>query len=620
MFIYGVSGVTFNGRFNVPTKIKNAGESELALLFSNDPHAKVGKLPNLKTARDEFISDFKDSDASNIVVTTGDNFISKPSKVSVVLTEFLNKFFKPEYQVLGNHEFDNGSSTTAEVIKNLDSPTLGANIQVAKNKLFKELKKTGKLANSAIWTNKGNKFGFIGVSPSDLALYKSEEELQGIKIADINKTKKAVKAEVKKLQQNGVKNIILLSHMGYVPDMLMAGAFENVKSAKELQKLRMDLNAPNLKSTNGVDGIGIIVGAHTHTELKDVVDIKKARRILNNYKSSDFEILNPEEENRIVNFIIPGSGKPVLIAQAGAENKYAGFIDVIFDKNGVIKKNSIVNKLMNVSSFEADKDVSESLSNILGKREELFKLKKPFIDPLRRSENAVQNLIADAVMDAANKELPRADFSLIHGAVARGNLEGKVSNWDLEHDSVAFTENMYMIKLSEKDIVNTINNTAIRTLVSNSKPVLIHPSKQLSYTISKTPEILEDGTKLYVKDIKITDKNGKTRNLNLINPSEEKNFNVVTEEYFLHGDPNTGGKEGFSALGVEGFSKYFKENGPKPGSIIKEYEFTDKSAFIKYLTEKYKGKEIELAPEGRVNIISEEENAILKKKEKRVLL
>ena len=105
------------------------------------------------------------------------------------------------------------------------------------------------------------------------------------------------------------------------------------------------------------------------------------------------------------------------------------------------------------------------------------------------------------------------------------------------------------------------------------------------------------------------DTNGKERKINLENPNKEKTFNVLLEEYFLHGDPKTGGKEGFSALTVEGSAEYIAGKIPKPDGIIKKYDWTDKSAFMDYLKENFKDKTVDFVPDGRINIVTASETA-----------
>lgn len=585
---------------------KKEGDSELAIFFSNDSHGKIGKLPNLKTARDEFVSAFKNKDVPAFVLTTGDNFIGKESKTHVIWQYFLNNFLKPDFQTLGNHEFDDNFEHCADIVKNSQAPTLAANLVGLENKLFDELKKSGKLANSEIVQRKGQTFGFIGVSATDIFEYKSRDLMSDIDVLDFEKTRQAIKQEVEKLQSKGVNKIILLSHLGYVPDLLLAGAFEDVEKEKERKFLEKTVALKGIKTFEGVRGIDIIIGGHSHEEIREVYEIKKIREITKDFSSSDFEIINSRTGTGLVNLITPKGSDPVLIAQAGSENNYAGFVDVIFNQKGVIKKGSVINKIKRVSSFKEDKKVLNYISQIIGKNQALVNLKTPFKDPQRKSENAVQNMIADAIIEKANKELPKADLALIHGSCARGSLDGKISNWDIEHDLLPFADNVYMIKLSEKDLVDTINNTAIRTLVLVGKPVLMHPSKNLRYTISNVPKILENGKKLYVRDITITDKKGKERKIDLINPSEKKEFNTLFEEYFLQGEPETGGKEGFAALTLQGSAKYIAGLAQKPEGIIKEYNWTSKDAFIEYLKKNYKGKEMEFVPEGRINIIKED--------------
>ncbi|MEI8377879.1 MAG: metallophosphoesterase [bacterium] len=585
--------------------------TKFALMYFNDTHGKVGKLPRLNTAIDEFRKTFDNKDTAAFVVTTGDNYIGKPGAKHDLWTETLNNHIKPDFNTLGNHEFDSTANYFAGIIKKLKAPFLETNIETTENKLFTELKNEGKIASSAIVKKNGQKYGFIGAAPIDLAEYKSSTETQGFNVLDFEKSKTAIQKEVEKLQNQGANKIILLSHMGYTADLLIARGFEKIKDPTALAKLQQEKSLQGITSLKGVKGINVIIGAHTHTELRGAIDLPKAREIRADQYLSDFEILNPDEKHRIVNLIMPYKKNTVLISQAGGENEYVGFVNLIFNKKGKIKRKSITNELKRVSSFAEDRNLVAVMEKILGKQENITTVKNPFIDPVRRDENAIQNMIADAILSKANaeKDSPKADLALVHGAIARGNLDGPISNWDIEHDLIGFTEPMFMVKLSEKDLVDTVNNTAIKTLVTKGKPVLMHPSSNMRYTISAEPKTLKDGSKLYVQDITLKDTNGKERKINLENPNKEKTFTVLLEEYFLHGDPKTGGKEGFSALTVEGSAEYIAGKIPKPDGIIKKYDWTDKSAFMDYLKENFKDKTVDFVPDGRINIVTASETA-----------
>lgn len=591
--IINFKGYNFAPQSNIE---KDNGDVEVAFLTTNDSHGRIGKLPKLKTARDEFKSAFKDTDTADFVVSTGDNVMGLDTKKHDIWIDFLNKHLKPDVMVMGNHEFDKGGNYLGKVLQRMKKPTLAANIDVHANELMKKAQEEGKLLKSKIIVNKGVKIGLIGTTTPEVHVFKSKNEMQGVQVRDFEKTKIDIQKEVHKLEDKGVNKIILLSHMGYTADAVLAGSFEKSKTPEDdLKKLQRQTILTGIENLDGIRGVDVIIGGHSHDS---ITGAKKLTRI--STKNVTTKLSNPRIKK--FNLIQPEGKDPVLITQAGENTDYIGFIDLIFDKKGVIKTNTIINKNISVDRFKQNIKLKKEMEDNLGRREKLFTLSEPFIDPKRVSENAVQNMIADGMLEKANKELPndnKADIALVHGAMARGSLKGKVSNWDLNYDIVPFKEPIYMIKLSEKQLVETLNNGARRTFYDNQRPVLMHTSANLKYEITKKPNNKDD--LLFVNNVVL---NGKS--IDVHNPSEEKNINTLVEEYLMIGEPDKGGKEGFRHLCVDKSSDYIAGKiKHKPKDIIEEFDWSDKEALIQYASSNYKGETIKLEPEGRINILED---------------
>ena len=84
----------------------------------------------------------------------------------------------------------------------------------------------------------GVKFGIIGIAPPDmLERVKMNDTLKDLTISNVDETIKLVQQETKRLEDSGIKHIIVLSHAGIKNDQRLA------------------------KETSGID---LIFGAHTH--------------------------------------------------------------------------------------------------------------------------------------------------------------------------------------------------------------------------------------------------------------------------------------------------------------------------------------------------------------------
>lgn len=122
----------------------------------------------------------------------------------------------------------------------------------------------------------------------------------------IEEAKKAVKA----FEGMGVNKIVAITHIGYDDNP----AIDN------------DLNLATL-----VEGIDVIVGGHTHTQLHKPV-------------------------------IVDEKITPTIIVQAGHSNEYLGILDVEFDKNGIIVRHE--GKLINIADKVADAEATSILNRI----------------------------------------------------------------------------------------------------------------------------------------------------------------------------------------------------------------------------------------------------------------
>ncbi|MCY3977655.1 MAG: 5'-nucleotidase C-terminal domain-containing protein [Chloroflexi bacterium] len=181
--------------------------------------------------------------------------------------------------VLGNHEFNEGSEKLAEFVQGLDSPTVSANIDFSEDPYL-----AGLVAPSVVLDVGGESIGIIGLTTPETVILNlpSKDLVFHENLAEITQE------QVNSLSAQGIDKIIVLSHLGYAPDLEVAQA---------------------------VSGVDIVVGGHTNTFLSNAYS-----GALGGYPT----------------VLASASGEPVLVVQANTKTIYLGRLDVEFDGAGVL--------------------------------------------------------------------------------------------------------------------------------------------------------------------------------------------------------------------------------------------------------------------------------------------
>jgi len=181
--------------------------------------------------------------------------------------------------VLGNHEFNEGSEKLAEFVQGLNFPTVSANIDFSEDPYL-----AGLVAPSVVLDVGGESIGIIGLTAPETVILNlpSKDLVFHDNLAEITQE------QVDSLSAQGIDKIILLSHLGYGPDLEVAQA---------------------------VSGVDIVVGGHTNTFLSNTYN-----GALGGYPT----------------VLESASGEPTLVVQADTKTIYLGRLDVEFDGAGVL--------------------------------------------------------------------------------------------------------------------------------------------------------------------------------------------------------------------------------------------------------------------------------------------
>ena len=223
---------------------------QLTVFHMNDVHSRVEQFPLLKTALDEMRHQAKHS----LFLHAGDEFTGTlyfSTYHGFSDLDFLNQLQVDAFTI-GNHEFDKGPDLLAMFIAKAQFPSLSANIDFTKEQVLDRLfrnkiaqkPKNGKIYPGIIKEFNGEKIGIFGLITEETPTISNP----GSNLVFENAVEQG-KRIIQQFQRKGVNKIILLSHLGLKQDK---------KIAEE------------------VEGIDIIVGGHSHTELKKPVVIQKS--------------------------------------------------------------------------------------------------------------------------------------------------------------------------------------------------------------------------------------------------------------------------------------------------------------------------------------------------------
>lgn len=344
----------------------------LTILHTNDFHSRVepinqfnsGCKPEDNEAGKCFggyarlinaIKTEQENSESSILVDGGDQFqgsLFYTRYKGKVAAEMMNRLGY-DAMTVGNHEFDDGPEVLRQFIRDVDFPVLMSNADLSKERLLSNV-----LEPSTVIERGGEKIGLIGLTPED-----TRDLAKPGKAITFSDPVEAVKREVKTLEEQGVKRIIVLSHSGYQIDKIVA---------------------------SDVDGVDVIVGGHSNTFLSNTSD-----RADGPYPTW---VRNP------------GGGKTAIV-QAYAYGKYLGRLDVVFDDEGVVT--SALGEPIIVDGLVEEDGALKARIAILARPLEQLRQRKVAVAnaPIggsgancRAEECEMGNLVADALLDRFKAE------------------------------------------------------------------------------------------------------------------------------------------------------------------------------------------------------------------------
>lgn len=360
-------------------------------MHSNDTHANLKNIAKKVTA----VKEVRAQKPNTLLVDAGDVFSGtlyfNEFKGQADL-QFMN-LMGYDVMTFGNHEFDLGSSdeghqALVDFIEGAQFPFVSSNVDFSKDAkftgLFSDLVSSkpeeGKIYNGIIKEINGEKVGIFGLTTAETKEISSPGSIAFENY--IEEAKKAVKA----FEDKGVDKIIALTHIGYDDNP----AYDN-----------------DLTLAKSVEGIDIIVGGHSHTQLDKPV---------------------------VVNKNTGGQAKDAtVIVQAYQYNDYLGTLDVTFDKKGVVIEHN--GALVKVADYAEDEQAFDKLKPYKEKIDALSQTKagatatvalenpRTDSDNVRKNETLLGNVITDGMLKKAKESNPNVIMALQNGGGIRAAID-----------------------------------------------------------------------------------------------------------------------------------------------------------------------------------------------------
>lgn len=385
-----------------------------SIFYINDYHGKSINMERTITASRAFDArnKGKESEVDTFKLSSGDIMIGEDFKTNELAIMFQN-IIGVLASAVGNHEYDM-QENVGSVLPLVKYKLLANNVKINSHNPY-----SNSIVSSEIIEKNGHKYGVIGASPIDLHKRTKNGSLQkDVQVDNPKETLADIQKEVDKFKEQGINKIILLSHLGYTLDKIVA------------------------KQTQGID---VILGGHSHDLLLGV------------------------EEGK--NLFYSKNGEPVIITQAGRDGKNFGILNLEFDKNGVIKK--VQNNVATTREFTRNAPAKFLFNKIFGVRETYGYIKSA--PPPLTKDLIEPNPHAYFITDCIRKDLD-CDIAILPSANIRGYFEqGKVDTRILA-DILPFRNKLYRVNYTEKDIVDAFKKAAKSFTNIANKPGIFYAS------------------------------------------------------------------------------------------------------------------------------------------------
>jgi 5'-nucleotidase len=352
---------------------------ELTVLHTNDVHSHYvpfarGSEPSYGGAARlaTLVRENQEAVGHSLLLDAGDQFqgtllftVGGPEFVADVMNAV-----GYDAMVLGNHEFDLGPAELARFVDAASFSILSANTDASVNSAL-----DGRIDPFDVFLFGGQIVAVFGLTTESTATASSP----GDDVAFESASRRA-QSIVETLERQGIDKIIALTHLGYARDLDLAAT---------------------------VDGIDVVVGGHSHTQL------------------GTGDLAYPT-------IVMSSAGEPVVVVTAGEWGESLGRLDVVFDAAGVVVETNGWLVPVSASTPQAD-SVSALLEPRLREAEILLSetLGTSHVDldgeraRVRSEETNLGNAIADAMLWKTSSQGARAAIHNgggVRASIARGPI------------------------------------------------------------------------------------------------------------------------------------------------------------------------------------------------------
>ncbi|THF47266.1 5'-nucleotidase C-terminal domain-containing protein [Allorhizobium terrae] len=490
---------------------------ELNILHINDFHSRIeainkydstctpeeqgknacfGGIARVKAAIDEARA--KLAGKNVLTLDAGDQFQGSmfyTTYKSAPVADFMNGIGFDVMEI-GNHEFDDGPEELLKFINALKFPMISGNTITASDSIV-----AGKYQPYVVKDFGTEKVAIVGVLAAD----SGETSSPGDKISFLDPIE-YLKKIVPEIEAKGINKIVLLSHVGYAEDQRIAAA---------------------------VDGIDVIVGAHSHTYLSST---------------------DPKASGPYPTLVKNPAGVEVPIVTAYAYSKYLGELKVVFDDKGVVKSEEGAPKLLDSSVVpdaayaakvaELAKPLEEVKQKVVG---ETTAVLDGGSSACRNRECSMGDLIADAMLDHTKNQ--GITIAVQNGGGVRASINaGKVTMGDVL-TVLPFQNSVATFQLKGSDLLASLENGVSQIDDGAGRFAQVAGMK---YSFDRSKPV---GSR--ITSVEVKDGDGYTA-LDL-----EKVYGVVTNNYMRSGG------DGYKIFATKGQNAY--DFGPSLETVTADY-------------------------------------------------
>ncbi|WP_138495479.1 5'-nucleotidase C-terminal domain-containing protein [Paenibacillus pinistramenti] len=425
---------------------------ELRILHTNDTHAHLDNIARRVSAVNAARND------STLLLDAGDVFAGTLyfNQYNGLADLYFMNQMGYDAMTFGNHEFDKGPQTLADFVKQAKFPFVSANIDfstepalsVSTHETIGDPGEDGQIYPAIIKEVNGEQVGIIGLTTPESSVLSSP----GPNITFKDEVESAQK-QVDALEAAGINKIIALTHLGYTVDQQLADA---------------------------VEGLDVIVGGHSHTQLDDA------------------EVHHADQE-------------PTLIVQTGEYDNNLGQLDVTFDEKGVLtawKDQLIALDAKDDAGNYVIKGDADSEAKLAEYAASLEELKKTVVgetdveldgerDHVRKQETNLGDLVADGmrakVMSIVHEPSAKGYVTIQNGGGIRASIgAGDITLGDLL-TTMPFGNNLSALKMTGQEITAALEN-GVSGIEDGAGRFPQVSGMRFYYDSAKQPEVVDDVT------------------------------------------------------------------------------------------------------------------------------